>query len=171
MAADRRPGLRGATAVVGIGQTPYYKRGQSPDDEQTLCLKAIVAACEDAGLGPEDVDGFVSYGADHCSGPSLMTALGTRELRFSTLVWNGGGGGVPGALGVAAERGGRRPGRLRRRLPGHGRGHRRSSPLCRAGRPPEPAVPGQRRRVAGAGVRAAHATVARGRRRAAERPS
>ena len=26
-----------------------------------------------------------------------------RELRFSTLVWNGGGGGVPGALGVAAS--------------------------------------------------------------------
>ena len=103
MAADRRAGLRGATAVVGIGQTPYYKRGQSPDDEQTLCLKAIVAACEDAGLRPEDVDGFVSYGADHSSGPSLMTALGSRELRFSTMVWNGGGGGVPGALGVAAS--------------------------------------------------------------------
>src|SRR5262245_54213377 len=100
---DGRTALRGATAIVGLGQTPYYKRGQSPDDEVTLCLKAIVAACEDAGVRPEDVDGFVSYGADHCSGPSLMTSLGSRELRFSTLVWNGGGGGVPGALSVAAS--------------------------------------------------------------------
>ena len=103
MVADAPTALRGATAIVGLGQTPYYKRGQSPDDELTLCLKAIVAACEDAGLRPEDVDGFVSYGADRCSGPSLMTALGSRELRFSTLVWNGGGGGIPGALGVAAS--------------------------------------------------------------------
>ena len=77
---DGRTALRGATAIVGLGQTPYYKRGQSPDDEVTLCLKAIVAACEDAGVRPDDVDGFVSYGADHCSGPSLMTALGCREL-------------------------------------------------------------------------------------------
>jgi acetyl-CoA acetyltransferase len=97
------PGLRGATAIVGVGQTPYYKRGTAPEPELSLCLRAIVAACEDAGIAPEDVDGFVSYGADNNSGPRLMTSLGTRDLRFSTLVWNGGGGGIPGALGVAAS--------------------------------------------------------------------
>ena len=25
--------FRGATAIIGIGQTPYYKRGTSPDPE------------------------------------------------------------------------------------------------------------------------------------------
>ncbi len=37
--------LRGATAVVGLGQTPLYKRGTAPDPEMKLCLRAIVAAC------------------------------------------------------------------------------------------------------------------------------
>jgi acetyl-CoA acetyltransferase len=93
--------LRGATAVVGIGQTPLYKRGSSPDPEMKLCLRAIVAACEDAGLSPADVDGFVSYGSERNEGQKLMPALGTKELRFGALIW-GHGGGIPGALGLAA---------------------------------------------------------------------
>jgi len=93
--------LRGATAVVGIGQTPLYKRGSSPDREMKLCLRAIVAACEDAGLSPADVDGFVSYGSERNEGQKLMPALGTKELRFGALIW-GHGGGIPGALGLAA---------------------------------------------------------------------
>ena len=94
--------LRGATAVVGIGQTPLYKRGTSPDPEMKLCLRAIVAACEDAGISPRDVDGFVSYGSERNEGQKLMPALGTKELRFGALIW-GHGGGIPGALGLAAS--------------------------------------------------------------------
>jgi acetyl-CoA acetyltransferase len=94
--------LRGRTAIVGLGETPYYKRGTAPVAELGLCVEAIVAACADAGLTPEEVDGFVSYGSDNNSGPRLMPPLGTRELRYSTLVWHGGGGGIPGALAVAA---------------------------------------------------------------------
>lgn len=94
-------GLRGATAVVGIGQTPLYKRGTSPDPEMTLCLRAIVAACEDAGLSPRDVDGFVSYGADKNDPPKLAGGLGTREIRFAAMNWSH-GGGIPGAVGLAA---------------------------------------------------------------------
>jgi acetyl-CoA acetyltransferase len=94
--------LRGATAVVGIGHTPYYQRGESPESELALCVRAIVAACEDAGIDPRDVDGFVSYGADHNMGAKLMPALGTRELRTSILNWGGGGGGIPGCLNIAA---------------------------------------------------------------------
>jgi acetyl-CoA acetyltransferase len=94
--------FRGATAVVGIGQTPHYKRGTSPDPELKLCLRAVVAACEDAGLSPSDVDGFVSYGSDRNEGQKLMQGLGTRELRFAALTWSH-GGGIPGALGVAAS--------------------------------------------------------------------
>jgi acetyl-CoA acetyltransferase len=94
--------LRGTTAVVGIGQTPLYKRGTSPDPEMKLCLRAIVAACTDAGISPGDVDGFVSYGSERNEGQKLMPALGTRELRFGALIW-GHGGGIPGALGLAAS--------------------------------------------------------------------
>ncbi|MBB6379361.1 acetyl-CoA acetyltransferase [Pseudonocardia eucalypti] len=93
--------LRGATAVVGIGQTPMYKRGTSPDPEMKLCLRAIAEACADAGLSTADIDGFVSYGADKNDPPKLAPALGVRELRFSALNWTH-GGGIPGALGLAA---------------------------------------------------------------------
>src|SRR5436853_612755 len=81
---------------VGVGQTPYYKRGTSPDPEIKLALRAIVDACEDAGVSPRDVDGFVSYGSEKNDGQRLMPALGTRELRFGALVWTH-GGGIPGA--------------------------------------------------------------------------
>jgi len=93
--------LRAATAVVGLGQTPFYKRGTSPDPEMKLALRAIVDACADAGISARDVDGFVSYGSEKNEGQKLMPALGTRELRFGALIW-GHGGGIPGALGLAA---------------------------------------------------------------------
>lgn len=94
--------LRGSTAVVGIGQTPLYKRGTAPDAEMKLCLRAIVSACEDAGISPRHIDGFVSYGSERHEGQKLMPALGTRELRFGALIWAH-GGGIPGALGLAAS--------------------------------------------------------------------
>ena len=50
--------LRGKVAVVGVGETTYYKHGQSPDPEFVLVLKAILAACEDAGINPKEIDGF-----------------------------------------------------------------------------------------------------------------
>ncbi len=93
--------FRGKTAVVGIGQTPFYKRSTSPDPELKLCLRAIVAACDDAGISPRDIDGFVSYGSERNDGQRLMPALGTREMRFDALVWSH-GGGIPGAVGLAA---------------------------------------------------------------------
>ena len=93
--------FRGATAIAGIGQTPYWKRGTAGEPEMKLCLRAIVAACEDAGVSPADVDGFVSYGSDRNEGQKLMQALGTKELRFNVLNWAH-GGGIPGAVAVAA---------------------------------------------------------------------
>jgi len=101
-------GYRGATAIVGSGQTPFYKRGTSPDAEVKLCLRAIVAACEDAGIDPADVDGFVSYGSDHNDGQRLMLGLGTKELRFGGLNWTHGGGSHRPGLGGDRLRSGRR---------------------------------------------------------------
>ncbi|MHB8694804.1 MAG: thiolase C-terminal domain-containing protein [Solirubrobacteraceae bacterium] len=89
-------------AVAGIGETGYYKRGTAPYGAIGLCVKAILNACEDAGLDPHEIDGFCSYGDDRNEGVELATALGCNELRWSSLVWGGGGGGLCGALAHAA---------------------------------------------------------------------
>lgn len=104
-AATDRPGPRARladVAVAGIGETGYYKRATAPQGSMGLCVRAVLAACEDAGVDVRDVDGVVSYGDDHNEGPDLALALGLRELRWSSLVWGGGGGGLAGALGQAA---------------------------------------------------------------------
>jgi acetyl-CoA acetyltransferase len=94
--------LRGKTAIVGIGETTYYKYCQSPDSEFKLALQAVVRACEDAGISPREIDGFASYGNDRSEAGRLAAALGINELRFSNMFWGGGGGGVCGAVGNAA---------------------------------------------------------------------
>jgi acetyl-CoA acetyltransferase len=94
--------MRGRVVVAGIGATPMYRRGQSPESERSLAVRAIVAACEDAGIDPRTVDGFASYGQDDNEAPALLSALGTTELRWSSMVWGGGGGGIAGAIGMAA---------------------------------------------------------------------
>ena len=95
-------GFRGATAVVGIGTTEYYKRGTSPLSSAQLVLQAILRACEDAGADPRKVDGFVSYGDDANAGLGVAAALGVHEVRWSTQIWGGGGGGIAAAVNAAA---------------------------------------------------------------------
>ena len=94
--------LRGQVAVAGVGETPYYKRGESPDAEFKLALDAIRAACAHAGVSPHDVDGFASYSNDRSDPSRLAAALGCRELRFASMQWGGGGGGGSGAVANAA---------------------------------------------------------------------
>jgi acetyl-CoA acetyltransferase len=94
--------LRGRVAVVGIGETTYYKHGQSPDAEFKLALKAILAACADAGLDPRAIDGFASYSDDRNDASRLAAALGTRHLRTATMQWGGGGGGCCAAVANGA---------------------------------------------------------------------
>jgi acetyl-CoA acetyltransferase len=94
--------IRGRVAVVGIGETAYYKHGQAPEPEVTLALRAILSACEDAGLDPRQIDGFASYSNDRNDPSRLAAALGLPELRFSNMQWGGGGGGGSAAVGNAA---------------------------------------------------------------------
>src|ERR1700744_5637360 len=94
--------LRGRVAVVGIGETEYYRHGASPDPEFKLALKAILAACRDAGLDPRDIDGFASYSDDRSEASRLAAALGTHRLRTATMQWGGGGGGCCAAVANAA---------------------------------------------------------------------
>jgi acetyl-CoA acetyltransferase len=94
--------LYGTSAAAGVGML-QYKRGTAPYGEREILIRAIVAACEEAGLDPADVDGFVSYGDDRYNEPPrLMPALGTKELKLSTQIWGGGGGGLLAAFELAA---------------------------------------------------------------------
>lgn len=96
-------------AIVGIGATPYYKRGGSqPQTIEEMVGKAIIAALDDAGLTVKDVDGFAyygganpGYGAEPLSTPYLMEMLGIPEVSF-TATLTGGGGGSAGGVGLAA---------------------------------------------------------------------
>ena len=90
-----------STAVVGVG-VRQYKRGGAPLPEQGILVGAIVDACEDAGLDPSEIDGFVSYGDDKNEPIRMAPDLGTKDLCWSAQVFGGGGGGVAAAFGLAA---------------------------------------------------------------------
>jgi acetyl-CoA acetyltransferase len=94
--------IRGRVAIVGVGETTYYKHGRAPESEFALALRAVLAACEDAGIDPRRVDGFASYSNDRNDPSRLAAALGLPELRFSNMQWGGGGGGGSAAVGNAA---------------------------------------------------------------------
>ena len=94
--------LRGQVAVLGVGETAYYKRGEAPDAEFKLALKAIITACEDAGISPKSIDGFASFSNDRSDPSRLAAALGIHDLRFANMQWGGGGGGGSAAVGNAA---------------------------------------------------------------------
>lgn len=89
------------TAIVGVGSTPYYKRGRSaPQTLHELVGKAILSAVEDAGLKVSDIDGFASYSGGFDT-PYLMETLGVPEVRFTSML-TGSGGGSAGAVGLAS---------------------------------------------------------------------
>ena len=50
--------MRDDIAIVGIGETPALRR--SDKDVREMTLEAVLAAIEDAGLSPRDVDGIVT---------------------------------------------------------------------------------------------------------------
>jgi len=94
--------LRGRVAVAGVGETRYYRHGRSPDAEFKLALRAVLAACADAGIDPREIDGFASYGEERSDASRLAAALGIRQLRSATMQWGGGGGGCCAAVANAA---------------------------------------------------------------------
>jgi acetyl-CoA acetyltransferase len=93
--------LKDKTAVVGIGATPYYRRGESlPQTELELAGRAILAALDDAGLTIKDLDGFAIYSSS-CDPAQVASVLGVPEVKFAATLTSGGGGSA-GSLGLAA---------------------------------------------------------------------
>ena len=53
--------MRDKTAIVGLGATPYYRRGASaPQTLEELVGKSILAAVQDAGLRVRDIDATIA---------------------------------------------------------------------------------------------------------------
>ena len=93
--------LKDKTAVVGVGSTPYYRRGESvPETELSMACTAILAALDDAGLTIKDLDGFAIYSSS-CDPATVGAVLGVPEIRFAATLTSG-GGGAAGSLGLAA---------------------------------------------------------------------
>lgn len=88
--------------VVGIGQSEYTRWGGIQGRSQfRITAEAIVAAAQDAGLPVSAIDGLTSFSNDSNEGPVMQAALGIPELRWSAMVWGGGGGGSCGAISLA----------------------------------------------------------------------
>lgn len=99
-------GLRDV-AIVGVGATPYYKRGESvPKTTTQLACEAILAACEDAGINVKEIDGFAYYSGagagygDKMDTADFMETLGIPEVTFTASLTSGGGGSA-GSIGLA----------------------------------------------------------------------
>lgn len=95
--------LSDKAAVVGVGSTPYYKRGRSlPQTPMELAAKATLTALDDAGLTITDVDGLALYSFGLGGDTSLFAqTMGIPEVRFTAQL-TGGGGGAAGSVGLAA---------------------------------------------------------------------
>ena len=86
--------LRDRCAIVGIGATDFTRNSGRSD--LTLATQAALAALEDAGLEPKDIDGIVRCDMDSVRPNDLADALGIPELTYWSEV--GVGGVAPPAM-------------------------------------------------------------------------
>jgi acetyl-CoA acetyltransferase len=92
------PGLKDKYAIVGVGETEYSRN--SGRTTRALGVEAVRSAMLDAGLGPADVDGMLSYsGNDSTPAPIIASDLGIR-LDFYMDV-QGGGSSTEALIGIA----------------------------------------------------------------------
>jgi len=75
-------------AIVGIGQTEFSK--DSGRSEQQLAAEAVIAACEDAGINPEEIDGCITYTIDNSDEVDLLRSAGCKELNYTVRLPQGG---------------------------------------------------------------------------------
>src|SRR4029453_6007664 len=81
--------LSNRTAIAGLGAPEFSK--DSGRSEMRLAVEAIHAALADAGVGPEDVDGLVSYTVDGNAETEIAPNLGIPALTFFSRTPYGGG--------------------------------------------------------------------------------
>lgn len=86
-------------AIAGIGETEYV-RGTEKTERQ-LILEASLAACHDAGIEPESVDGVIMAWHDTPTNEDFVAALGIQDLKFHAHVHIGGASAVAGIVQAA----------------------------------------------------------------------
>ncbi|SEM87553.1 lipid-transfer protein [Nonomuraea pusilla] len=82
-------GLSGRAAIAGIGATEFSK--ESGRSELRLAAEAVLAALDDAGLSPADVDGLVTFTQDANQEIAVAREIGAGDLSFFSRVEYGGG--------------------------------------------------------------------------------
>ena len=83
--------LSASCAAVGVGETPHYR--SDPVDAAQLILEASVAALNDAGLSPKDVNGILPP-EGYISSEEIAAQLGIDDLRYSATIHMGGASSV-----------------------------------------------------------------------------
>jgi len=91
--------LNDLAAIVGIAETPFAKKLEGSEYE--LACQVILAACEDAGIDPSEVDGLASYTMETSSEVDVARAVGLGDVTFFGQIPYGGGAG-PGCVGQLA---------------------------------------------------------------------
>ncbi|NUR92537.1 MAG: lipid-transfer protein [Nonomuraea sp.] len=81
--------LSGRAAVAGIGATEFSK--DSGRSELRLAAEAVLAALDDAGIQPSEVDGMVTYTQDANQEIAVARETGIGDLGFFSRVDYGGG--------------------------------------------------------------------------------
>ncbi|MFI8852549.1 lipid-transfer protein [Streptomyces sp. NPDC053499] len=92
--------MKDATAIVGIGRTPFAKR--LPESEKALACRAILHALDDAGIAPAEVDGFASYTMEETDEVEVAKSIGAGDVTFFSKVGYGGGGSCATVAHLAA---------------------------------------------------------------------
>ncbi|MFF0773304.1 acetyl-CoA acetyltransferase [Nonomuraea wenchangensis] len=87
--AKRLLEFRNATAIAGVGYTPFTKN--SGASTLTLACRAVLAALADAGLAADDVDGLATHRVGDSAPPTLVgPALGLTDLSWHLDQFGGG---------------------------------------------------------------------------------
>ena len=81
--------LSGKAAIAGIGSTEFSK--DSGRSELRLAAEATKAALDDAGIGPEEVDGLVTFTMDVNEEIELARTLAMGDITFFSRIHYGGG--------------------------------------------------------------------------------
>ncbi len=91
--------LKDAAAIVGIAQSRFSKHLEP--SEKALAAEVIVAALDDAGIAPAEVDGFASYTMETNDEVEIARNIGAGDVTFFSRVGYGGGAG-PACVGHLA---------------------------------------------------------------------
>ena len=75
-------------AIAGIGATEFSKA--SGRSELQLAAECAKAACDDAGVNPQDIDGMITFTIDNSDEITLARCLGVKDLAYTTRIPGGG---------------------------------------------------------------------------------